>query len=66
MPSITGLATTIALTAVENKIPNVGKIPNVTQKLEKLKRKFLIIIMINILLLQNLISLQQKFLHKQI
>ena len=32
-----------------------------TQKLVKKKRKSLIIIMINILLLQNLISLQQKF-----
>ena len=32
----------------------------ITQKLMKLKRKLLIIIMINILLLQNLMSLLQK------
>ena len=32
----------------------------ITQKLMKLKRKLLIIIMINILLLQNFISLLQK------
>ena len=60
IPSITNLATKTALNAVENKIPNVSNLvkknPTITQKLMKLKRKLLIVIMINILLLQNLIS----------
>ena len=59
IPSITNLATTTALTAVENKIPNVSNLVKeliITQKLMKLKRKSLIMIMINKLLLQNLIS----------
>ena len=30
MPSISGLATTSALTAVENKIPNVSNLPKKT------------------------------------
>ena len=62
---ILNLATNAALTAVENKIPivsNLVKKLTITQKLLKLKRKVRIIITINILLLQNLISLQQKFL----
>ena len=63
-----GLATTSALTAVENKIPDTSnlqvsklqvisklKIQIITQKLVKLKGKLLIMIMINILLLQSLI-----------
>ena len=58
IPSITNLATTTtALTAVENKIPNVSnlvKILTIARKLLKLKRKLLIMIMINLLLLQNL------------
>ena len=57
--SISHLATTGALTAVENKIPNVSNLVKkltITQKLIKLRRKILIRIMINILLLQNLIS----------
>ena len=65
IPSIRGLATTSVLTEVENKIPNCNLVKRkqiTTQKLVKLKRKFLIIIMINILLLQNSISIQQKFL----
>ena len=58
VPSISGLATNFALTAVENKIPDVSNIVKkknqiMTQKLVKKKRKSLIIIMINILLLQN-------------
>ena len=56
IPSISGLATNSALTAVENKIPNVRNLvkkQSITQKLVKLKRKLLIMIMINILLLQN-------------
>ena len=57
--SITGLATTSALTAVKNKIPNVSNLVKkltMIQKLMNLKRKLLIISMTNILLLQNLIS----------
>ena len=57
--SITSLATTAALTTVENKIPNVSNLVKkltITKKLMILKRKLLIMIMINILLLQNLIS----------
>ena len=57
--SISGLATTSALTAVENEKLNVSNLLKklvLTQKLMKLKRKLFIITMINILLLQNLIS----------
>ena len=63
--NITNLATTSALIAVGNKITstsNLVKKLTITQKLMKVKRVSLIIIMINILLLQNLISLWQKFL----
>ena len=61
IPDITNLATKTALNAVENKVPNVifnlvKKKLTITQTLMKLKRKFLIIFMINILLFQNLIS----------
>ena len=58
IPSITGLATNSALTAVENKIPAVSGLveKTITQKLVKLTRKSLIIIMTNTLLLQNLIT----------
>ena len=55
------LATTTALITIENKIPNVGNLIKkltITQKLMKLKIKLLVII----LLLQNLISQQQKIL----
>ena len=58
IPNITNLATLTALTAVENKISNVNNLfkkLTITQKLLKLKKKSLIMIMINILLLQNLI-----------
>ena len=59
IPSISGLATTSALTAVENKIPNVSNLVKKTDYNTKIneieKKKLLIIIMINILLLQNLI-----------
>ena len=57
IPSITDLATKTALTAIENKIPSVSSLvkKQMTKKLQKLKRNFLIIIMINILQLQNLI-----------
>ena len=55
---LTNLATTTALTTVENKIPNasnlVKKKLTITQRLVKLKIKFLLtMIMINILLLNN-------------
>ena len=59
IPNITNLASTTALTTVENKVPNISNLikkMTITQKLIKLKRRLLIIIMINILLLQNLIS----------
>ena len=58
IPSISSLATNAALTIVENKIPNhssLVKNQTTTQKLVKLKRNLLIMIMINILLSQNLI-----------
>ena len=58
IPSISGLATNAALlTAVENKINirNLIKKKIITQKLLKLKKNLLIIIMINILQLQSLI-----------
>ena len=59
IPNITNLATAIALTAVENKIPSVSNLVKkltITQKLINLETEIPIIIMINILLLQNLIS----------
>ena len=63
IPNITNLATTTALTAVENKIPNVSNIAKkvpITHKLVKLSIKsLLIMIMRNILLVKNSISLQQ-------
>ena len=55
------LPTTTALITIENKIPNVGNLVKkltITEKLMKLKIKLLVII----LLLQNLISQQQKIL----
>ena len=65
------LVTTSALTAVENKIASVNNFVKkkkkkkkmaITQKLIKLERKLLIIIMITIFLFQNFISFQKKFL----
>ena len=59
MPNITDLA----LTAVENKmrsVSNLVKKLTLTQVLMKLKRKLLIIIMVNVLLLDNVINLPQK------
>ena len=66
IPTISGLTTTSALTAVENKIhvSSLVKKQIKIQKLVKLKKNLLIIIMTNILLLQHLISLQQIFLMK--
>ena len=65
IPSISGLATNAVLTAIENKIANISSLVKkliLTQKLLKLKRNLIIIIMINISILYNLISLQQRFL----
>ena len=56
-PDLGSLATKTALTTVENKIPNISNLVKkqiMTQKLLKLKRNLLIIIMINILQLQSL------------
>ena len=50
IPSISGLATNAALTTVENKIPNISSLVKkqiITQKLLKLKKKLLIIMMTN-------------------
>ena len=62
--SVSGLTTTSPLAVVENKIPHVSSLVKniITQKLLKLKRNLLIITIGNILLLQKLINLQQKFL----
>ena len=58
--SITNLAPTTAYTVVENEIPNVSNLVKknltITQKLMKLKKKLLIMFVINILLPQDLIS----------
>ena len=59
MANITNLATNTALTAVENKIPDVSNLVQKTgydTKVNKIEKKLLIIVMINTLLLQNLIS----------
>ena len=64
IPDITNLAPTVTLTAVENKILNVSNLLKKSDyniKLIKLQRNLLIMIMINILLLQNLITKQCKF-----
>ena len=66
IPSITGIATSSALTSIENKIADVSSFVKkkqiTTPKYQILKRKLLILIMTNILLLQNLILWQQMFL----
>ena len=56
-PDVSNLATKTALTAVENKIPSVSNLvkKTMTQKLLRLKRNLLIIIMTSLLLLQSLI-----------
>ena len=57
MSSITTLAASAAFNAVENKIFNVSNLVKkltLAQILAKSKRKLLIMIMINILLLKNL------------
>ena len=65
IPHINNLATTSALTAIENKMPslsNLVKKADYIKELMELKRKLLIIFMTNINLPQNLISLQKKYL----
>ena len=50
IPSISGLVTNSALTAIENKLPNVSNLvtrQTITQKLVKLKRRLVIIIVTN-------------------
>ena len=59
IPSITDLATNSVLAAFESKIPDVSSLVKkqiITQKLVKLRRRLVIIIMTNTLLLQNLIT----------
>ena len=54
-----GLAENAALTTVEYKMPNINSLVKkliITQKLLKLKRNLLVIIMINTLQLQSLIA----------
>ena len=56
---MTGLATNSALTAVENKIPDVSILVKKTEydaKVCEIEKQLLITIMINALLLQDLIS----------
>ena len=58
IPDISGLTTKSALTAIENKIPDVSSLVQkqiMIEKLVKLKRNLLMIIITSILLLQNLI-----------
>ena len=55
------IATNAALITVENEIPNISNSVIKTDYL-KLKSNLLIRVMINILLLQNLVRFQQKFL----
>ena len=59
IPSISGLVAISALNAVENKIlsfSNLVKKTDQTQRLVNLKKNLLVIIMINMLQFQNLIS----------
>ena len=59
--SLSGLAINAALTAVENKVPYVSSLVKKTDynaKVNKIEEILLIIIAIDILLLQNLISLR--------
>ena len=65
MPSISGLATKSALTAVENKVPEVTRLvkkKNNNTKISEIEKRLVIIIITNILLLQSLIRLQKKLL----
>ena len=65
IPGISGLATKSALTAVENKVPEVTRLvkkKNNNTKISEIEKRLVVIIMTNILLLQSLIRLQQKLL----
>ena len=58
IPNVSSLATKTVLSTVGNKIPDVSSLVKkqiIIQKLLKLKRNLLFIIMINILQLQSLI-----------
>ena len=58
IPSISGLATTSALTAVENKIPDISSLVKKTAyniKIIEIAKILVIMIFMNILLPQNLI-----------
>ena len=58
IPDISNLATKTALNAFENKVPSISNLVKKTdydKKLQKLKRKLLIINMMNISTLQSLI-----------
>ena len=59
IPDVSNLAPKTALTTVENKMPSVSNLvkkQTITQKLQKVKRKLLSIIMKNILILKSLIN----------
>ena len=61
IPSVSGLTTTSALTAVENKLPNVSNLVKETDydtRISETENKLTDHNHDNILLLQNLISLQ--------
>ena len=65
IPNITNLATKTALNNTENKILSVRNLVKKTHydtKINELKIKLLIIMMINVLLIQNLIRYHQKML----
>ena len=66
IPDISNLAAKNALTTVESKIADVSNLVKkkqiITLKLQKLKIKLIITIMINISLLQSLINELQMFL----
>ena len=62
--NITNWATTTALTAVKINVPSVSSLVEITDCNTKISEieKLMIMIMINILLLEKLISWQQKIL----
>ena len=63
--NITNWATTTALIAVKINVPSVSSLVEITDcntKIIEIKKKLMIMIMINILLLEKLISWQQKIL----
>ena len=65
IPSVSGLATTSALTAAENKIPDVSSSVKKTAyniNIIEIEKILVIMILINILLHQNLMIYQQRFL----